>query len=872
MRVRNFHALFGKRYAAAWHFVSAVFVFSDFFLRGKILVSSSDIVDYQLPLWETARQNFLSGDLGLWNSSILNGISLFSMGLTPIFYPENWLLFLVPQKYFFLGLTFAAFVKLWLIGFFGYLWFQRELRHRGWALFASIVYQLCGFSIWAVAASNLLTLQCYLTISLYLVWSSADRSPLKNYILLTLVGIQLFYCANLVYEVYAIGLLLIFSFYRDWNDVRKFFPVALAVVTCALLAMPRWLPSWYEIHESSRFATYVAGNFEELGFLLSRLFVPEIFGVSFWAAFNTIKELSPQFEQLNVQTHSHFPQFFGAVAALLAVVGWITGAFPRRARFWATFTLVVLALLCMLQPLSLAFRELAHPVYHLQSLQIWLPATFALFAAYVGRSLQRNPKPLRERLGSLQFVLALVLLYSFTIATFSFQKEWNLHWAWKAAAILTVALSLWRPRLGWRALAVFGAAVMAINPSANPIHLSHVRELGLTLVALGLALGWTWSRRAYVALAVTFVVLAILFGVNREMFQLATRGETTYLAILGLVKFVVLASLAWKIVHGARRWVLPGLCLLTAADLLPAAKIHTHLAMNPFWKEADPFPGVESFGAYPVRFDPQNYRFNYPNTFLASPLYRALYGSKEIPSSYFSAYGIRSYSGINNIVGRNYDRFLKTLLAPSYPSDYRDNGERGLAGTETNERFLDLVGVRYDFRPEQGHFRERTSALSRFVLFHEYEVFPEEKKLAVRLLDKTWSPQRTVLVEKALGLRAIAAPSQVLHARQDRSDILSLDILSHGDAIVLFNDSYHPGWTVTVDGEPREVLRANHNFMAVKVPSGRSLVRFEFVPPYFALGLRLAAMGLCFFVLVCAVGFKRREFRLRAKLRPEFVS
>ncbi|MEO0672713.1 MAG: hypothetical protein AAFZ05_11895, partial [Pseudomonadota bacterium] len=47
---------------------------------------------------------------------------------------------------------------------------------------------------------------------------------------------------------------------------------------------------------------------------------------------------------------------------------------------------------------------------------------------------------------------------------------------------------------------------------------------------------------------------------------------------------------------------------------------------------------------------------------------------------------------------------------------------------------------------------------------------------------------------------------------------------------VVLHDVWHPWWTVTVDGAPADLLRANVIFRAVRVPAGAKTVRFVFRP------------------------------------------
>ncbi|PHX94282.1 MAG: hypothetical protein CK546_07105, partial [Pedosphaera sp.] len=66
--------------------------------------------------------------------------------------------------------------------------------------------------------------------------------------------------------------------------------------------------------------------------------------------------------------------------------------------------------------------------------------------------------------------------------------------------------------------------------------------------------------------------------------------------------------------------------------------------------------------------------------------------------------------------------------------------------------------------------------------------------------------------------------------------------------VVIAQTFYHP-WKATVNGQPTEILRANHAFQAVRVPAGHSAVRLEYVDRQFQFGVALSALGL----ILCAV-------------------
>lgn len=59
---------------------------------------------------------------------------------------------------------------------------------------------------------------------------------------------------------------------------------------------------------------------------------------------------------------------------------------------------------------------------------------------------------------------------------------------------------------------------------------------------------------------------------------------------------------------------------------------------------------------------------------------------------------------------------------------------------------------------------------------------------------------------------------------------VTLDVTSTNGGVLVLHDIFYPGWEVTVDGQPRPVLRANLLFRGVEVPLGRHRVEFRFRP------------------------------------------
>lgn len=79
---------------------------------------------------------------------------------------------------------------------------------------------------------------------------------------------------------------------------------------------------------------------------------------------------------------------------------------------------------------------------------------------------------------------------------------------------------------------------------------------------------------------------------------------------------------------------------------------------------------------------------------------------------------------------------------------------------------------------------------------------------------------------------------------------------------MFFSLPYSSGWSVTVDGQERELLRANGNFMAVQLEAGEHTVELSYETPYLALGAYVSCAAcavLAAVVVGSAVVYVRRK-------------
>jgi hypothetical protein len=99
-----------------------------------------------------------------------------------------------------------------------------------------------------------------------------------------------------------------------------------------------------------------------------------------------------------------------------------------------------------------------------------------------------------------------------------------------------------------------------------------------------------------------------------------------------------------------------------------------------------------------------------------------------------------------------------------------------------------------------------------------------------------FDPRSTVLLEAEPGVepppmhKPGECPRPLARLTHYENTVVEIDADSVCGGYVVLNDVWHPWWTVTVDGAPADILKANVLFRAVEVTPGRHQLRFEFKP------------------------------------------
>jgi hypothetical protein len=374
-----------------------------------------------------------------------------------------------------------------------------------------------------------------------------------------------------------------------------------------------------------------------------------------------------------------------------------------------------------------------------------------------------------------------------------------------------------------------------------------------------------WVRRFGLWGGVILVPLCLFVTLYpwTEMLRLTVPHEDgLILAGLGALRFALGVAILFLVVRLAQSRQLPArgvyivFLVMLVAEQVPAGKIDSHIGDNPFYPNTLLYPRLPPLiDADKKSVDLADYRVNSPNTLLRLQFIIDTFGPTKEPCADVNvAYGIRSYGGYIDIVPDRLVQFIRNWTPLP--------GSLCIWANLTDNRLLDLFAVGYQYDPKSATIIRRASALSRFMLFTKFDVVPSDEAQLQLLKGSEFDPREKIVLQADPGFdsRSSSLNGQSLVHMDIDSDRADLRVQTDRPALLLFNDSFDAGWKATVNGQPRSVILANYNFMAIPIPAGESNIVLKYKPFAFQIGAICAAASLIVMTLAFAVYLVHRRW------------
>ena len=147
-------------------------------------------------------------------------------------------------------------------------------------------------------------------------------------------------------------------------------------------------------------------------------------------------------------------------------------------------------------------------------------------------------------------------------------------------------------------------------------------------------------------------------------------------------------------------------------------------------------------------------------------------------------------------------------------------------------------------------------ALPRAKLYSHWQVQTNNSATLETLASREFDPHSTVIINSQIKPSA-AAPNQAagsVSIKEYKPKEIQLTANVITEAVLMLNDHWSPHWSVSVDGQPAELLRCNSVMRGVQLKPGQRNIVFRFQPPatwlYVSLTSILSGFGLLGFIII----------------------
>jgi hypothetical protein len=855
----------------------------------------SDVIDYIYPIRSYAAQTIQQGDLPLWNPYAYAGYPFIGNAQAGLFYPFSILFYILP---IWLAINLYAVTHIALAGVFMYLFLRSLSASRPAAVFAGIAFMFSGEMVVWLEWTSVLGAMVWLPLALFALERTVQRQKLGWAILTGGAVACILLGGHLQWSLYGLLATGLYGAFRTlmtlwdhrqigWRALQPALLAGLGIGAGVLLAAIQLMPTLEYISAGHRQriayeALVTPGWLKQLiVFWIPRFFGDRLVPTSFWGSTN----------------YTETTTYFGLLPLLLALMVLLV-RHDRVTVYFSAFTVFVLSLLVGSPVYRLLYSLPGFNSLPIGRLVYLVSTGGAILAGLSLDGLSRLPPQRRKRTFVGLTLIAASLLIASALHVWYYWPYVAPRWIYERTQFVAFGFFLligWGLTAGYvrrriRTAAFLGGAILLAV-----IDLFHA--------------GFGYNTVSDIRSLFPATPLIEFLQQDEERFRIMTLREQpiflpNFAAIYGLQDIGGYDSV---MLTRYRRFMSlveqglptlpqnPNILLLSRynselLNLLNVKYILTKEALpeeNPGFVGTDvrqevmdgwaELPQGQSFLAENGLLNRVDLLFRVPKNSNGTIVFH-LRKDRDAPDLArieidFDALPPNGhctffFEPIPRSKGQSYFLYLESTAATpgAVAISKNDAYSYGTRVDMTTELPGDLWFAAYNASPielvyeaEARIYRNRLS-LPRAMLLHRVETFDGEEAVLQRMATTDFAPAHTTLLEKTPP--AHWHPSlEPVDWHDDRLQIVSyepnrivIETYSATDSLLRLAEVHYPGWEVTVDGQRRELYRADYLLRGVFVEQGEHVVEFRFRPRSFLVGSGVSLSTLA--VLAIAGGIQ----------------
>ncbi|MFH0749592.1 MAG: YfhO family protein [Candidatus Gottesmanbacteria bacterium] len=236
------------------------------------------------------------------------------------------------------------------------------------------------------------------------------------------------------------------------------------------------------------------------------------------------------------------------------------------------------------------------------------------------------------------------------------------------------------------------------------------------------------------------------------------------------------------------------------------------------------------------------------------------YGHGTIAANVASGIGLYDMQGYDPLYPKQYGEFIglskNGTIEHTFTDATRSNAqlsvEKDLMANPNRLRLLSLGGVKYILdRMENGstektfpasyftnatsmngwNIMENKNVTPRAFLTSQYSIATSPTEYELRFVNEAFSPTQTVILDRNPDFAStILNTSTMADIKVYTPNKVIIETQTDKPSLLVLTDTYYPGWTATIDGNPAQIYRADYTYRAIAVPEGTHTVIMQFKP------------------------------------------